>query len=448
MTEKRAENRTDLKRRLPQVLAALWLLAALPSALPSARAQGEAAAKPAAKVEPAPEAPMEASIKTFEFGNGAGAGQEAPRALSVNLDEGNYEVRLRLGDERVACDTTVKAESRRLMLLNARTLPGQFVERTFTVNIRTPRLKSGQSVRLKAREAGSLSWDSAPSRDSLRATLSLEFLGSHPGVRSVQIRRDERAATLFIAGDSTVTDQAEEPWAGWGQMLPCFFKAGLAIANYAESGESLRSFQNERRLQKITDTMRPGDALLIQFGHNDQKEHGEGIGAFTSYKASLKYFVAQAREHGATPILVTSMHRRSFDAAGRITNSLGDYPEAVRQVAREEKAALIDLNSMSRPLYEAWGPEGSKQAFVFYPANTFPGQSAPLKDPTHFNAYGAYELARCIVQGLRTSDTGDSNIKRFLLDEPAPFEPARPDPIGSIAIAPSASHPSQKPEGS
>ena len=385
-------------------------------------------------------AALEAEVKKFEFGNGARVGgeaaREAARALSVELPEGNYTVKLRLGDEVAASETTVKAESRRLMLLRVRTEPGQFVERSFTVNVRMPRLESGQSVRLKAREAGSLSWDHL---------LSLEFLGARPAVHSIEITRDERAPTLFIAGDSTVTDQAEEPWAGWGQMLPCFFKPGLAVANYAESGETLRAFQGERRLEKITDSLQPGDALLIQFGHNDMKEKGEGVGAFTTYKASLKHFVAQARAHGATPILVTPMHRRRFDEVGHVVETLGDYPEAVRQAAREEKVALIDLNSMSRPLYEAWGPEGSKQAFVHYAPNTFPGQTERLRDNTHFNIYGAYELARCIVEGLRASSVG---LKTFLIGQPAPFDPARPDAIGSISIPPSAARPSQKPQGS
>src|SRR5207302_2127569 len=101
------------------------------------------------------------------------------------------------------------------------------------------------------------------------------------------------------------------------------------------------------------------------------------------------------------PVLVTSMNRRTFGADGKITNSLGDFPEAVRQVAREEKVPLIDLHAMSAKFYEAMGPTDSTRAFVQYPANTFPGQPKELKDNTHFNAYGAYELARCVVEGIK-----------------------------------------------
>src|SRR5207253_156454 len=86
-----------------------------------------------------------------------------------------------------------------------------------------------------------------------------------------------------------------------------------------------------------------------------EMEKGEGVGAFTTYKASLKRFVEEARKRGGIPVLITPMHRRTFDAQGRIINSHGNYPEAVRQAAKEENVALIDLNEMSRPLYEAWG---------------------------------------------------------------------------------------------
>ena len=162
--------------------------------------------------------------------------------------------------------------------------------------------------------------------------------------------------TIYIAGDSTSTDQPREPFNSWGQMLTRFFKPEIAIANHGESGESLRGFLGENRWAKLLSVIRPGDYVLIQMGHNDQKEKGEGVGAFTSYKSDLKRFVSDTRQHGATPVLVTSMNRLTFDAAGKITNSLGDYPEAVRQAAKEENVALIDLNAMSKLFYEALGP--------------------------------------------------------------------------------------------
>src|SRR5207248_3988607 len=175
----------------------------------------------------------------------------------------------------------------------------------------------------------------------------------------------DQVPTLYIAGDSTSTDQPLEPFNSWGQMLTRFFKPEIAIANHGESGESLRSFIGERRLEKLMSAIKPGDWLFIQMGHNDQKERGEGVGAFTTYKADLKRFVKEARDHGATPVLITPMHRLNFaPGTGTIVNTLGDYPEAVRQAAQEENVALIDLNAMSKLFYEALGPRDAHLAFA------------------------------------------------------------------------------------
>ena len=122
-------------------------------------------------------------------------------------------------------------------------------------------------------------------------------------------------------------------------MLTRFFRPEIAVANHGESGESLRGFIVERRLEKLMSVIRPGHYLFIQMGHNDPKERGEGVGAFTTYKADLERFVAEARSHGATPVLVTSMHRLTFEAAGRIANSLGDYGGGAAGRTRAESGA-------------------------------------------------------------------------------------------------------------
>ena len=88
--------------------------------------------------------------------------------------------------------------------------------------------------------------------------LTLECLGARPGLRTLEISRNDAAVTVFLAGDSTVTEQADEPYAGWGQMLPLFFQPGVAIANHAESGLALNSFRSQRRLEKILHTLKPG----------------------------------------------------------------------------------------------------------------------------------------------------------------------------------------------
>jgi lysophospholipase L1-like esterase len=346
---------------------------------------------------------------------------DQPFFFTVDVPEGNYNVTVTLGDRKGTSKTTVKAECRRLMLEEVSTKKRKFETRSFTVHVRNPQIGSGgDKVRLKSRELSYLHWDNQ---------LTLEFNNSSPKVCAIEIARVDDAVTVFLAGNSTVVDQSQEPWAAWGQMIPVFFQPGkVAVANYAESGETLRAFAGEKRLAKILSLMKPGDYLFIEFAHNDQKPGGTHVDAFTTYKEELKRYIGEARRKGGIPVLVTSMHRRRFDDKGRVVNTLADYPEAARQTAREENVALIDLNEMSKAFYEALGPEQSKRAFVHYPANAFPGQTAELKDDTHFSTYGAYQLAKCVVAGIRKADPG---LARHLLPHLPPYNPAQPDPVAN-----------------
>lgn len=362
-------------------------------------------------------------------------GEHQPFFFAVNVPEGDYDVTLTLGDSQAESVTTVKAEARRLILEKVRVPRAKVFTKQFTVNIRYKELKDGQIVRLKKDEQDEFDWDHR---------LTLEFNNERPCVGSLEIEKNDHAVTVYIAGDSTVTDQRREPWAAWGQMLPRFFGPGVAIANHAESGESLKSFIAEKRLPKLLETMKSGDYLLIQFTHNDQKPGASHVDPFTSYKEYLKLYIDEARKRGAIPVLVTSMHRRNFDSEGKIVNTLAEYPEAMRELAKEQNVALIDLNAMSKILFEALGPEGTLKAFVHYPAGTFPGQSEELKDDTHFNNYGAYELARCVVEGIKVSNL---NLKRFLLPETGRFDPAHPDSATAWTLPPSPFVTEQKPEG-
>lgn len=361
---------------------------------------------------------------------------DKPFFFSVALPEGNYQVTVTLGDRQDASTTTVKSESRRLMLKEVSTQPGKFVTHSFTVNVRNSQIATGGAVALKPREQGVFHWDDK---------LTLEFSGQRPCLDAVEIVPVNNVVTVFLAGDSTVTDQTNEPYAAWGQMLPRFFKSSVAIANHAESGETLRAFRNEHRLDKILSQIRSGDYLFIQFTHNDQKPGADHLDPFTTYQEQLKYYIGEARMRGATPVLVTSMNRRTFDAAGRITNSLDDYPEAMRQTAKSEKVALIDLAAMSLAFYEALGPDLSVRAFVHYPAGTFPGQEKELKDDTHFNAYGAYELARCVVEGIRANKLG---LVKYLVDDAGRFDPSHPDPLEKWSLPASPFRVFAKPAGS
>lgn len=333
--------------------------------------------------------------------------------VSVREPEGNYRVTVELGGPQESA-TTVKAESRRLMLEHVVVPAAEKEKHSFVVNLRTPALSGSDNVHLKPREIGSLDWDDK---------LTLEFTGKHPSVRSIRIE-PVNVSTIYLAGDSTVVDQDKEPWAAWGQMLPVFFDDKIAVANHAESGETIRSFETERRWDKIMSTLRAGDWLFMQFAHNDQKP-GRGFVSISEYKDLLRKYIQLAQSKGAHPTLVTSMNRRTFDADGKIKLTLGEYPDAMREVAREQHVPLIDLNTMSKTLYEAMGPEGSVRAFVHYPANTFQDQPEPLKDDTHFNSYGALELAKCVVQAIRDLKLP---LAKELRHGVAKFDPAHPDP--------------------
>jgi lysophospholipase L1-like esterase len=362
--------------------------------------------------EPASATPTPAFIAPFT--------PSTPSAhFSIRLPEGNYRVTVRLGDRRTPTRTTIKAESRRLMIEDAVTIAGQFVTRSFVVNIRTPALTpppsnapGGDAVRLNTRESGSLTWDDK---------LTLEFLGSAATVASLDIEPVD-VPTVYLAGDSTVTDQPRAPAASWGQMLPRFFGPGIAVANHAESGETLKSFLTALRLDKILSRLHAGDWLLIQFGHNDEKQQWPQtyVDAATTYKAYLAAYVAEARRRGATPILITPPERRNFDAAGRIVASHRDYPDAMRALAREQSVLLIDLTAASKTLYESLGPVRAALAF-----------NGNGRDLTHHDNYGAYELAKIIVAGIRRNDP---KLAAYLAADSMDFDPAHPDPPESFAL--------------
>ncbi len=343
-----------------------------------------------------------------------GVTADGPFLFSVRAAEGDYRVRVLVGREDAESATSIKAELRRYVVRPQKLKAGETKWVEFGVNVRTPALPDGGEVRITKREVGTRTWDDR---------LTLEFLGDAPAVSAIEIEPDPDAVTVYLAGDSTVVDQLGEPWAGWGQMLPVFFKPGVVVANHAESGRAVSSFTAERRFEKIMSTLKAGDYVFMQFGHNDMKEKGEGMGPFQNYQKGLRAFIKAIRERGATPVLVTSMHRRWFNKDGTIQQTFGDYPEAMHQLAEQEGVALIDLQVMSRAFYEALGPERSKAAFVHYPAGTFPGQDKRLKDDTHHNNYGAYVLARCVVEGIKDLDLP---LASDLADDLPAFDPANP----------------------
>lgn len=355
-----------------------------------------------------------------------------PFYFSVKLPEGNYKVEVVLGGTAPA-NTTVKAESRRLMLDEVKTKANETLSQSFIVNVRTAKFGSN-SLKLKPNELSGLNWDDK---------LTLEFLGT-PSIQSIKITPVSKIKTLFIAGDSTVTDQNNEPWGSWGHFFTNFLTTDVVVANYACSGLALSSFKSGNRLEKILYLMQPGDYLFIEFGHNDEKAKGEGKGAWGQYTTLMKEFVSRAREKGGIPVLITPTQRRRFGDDGKLIPTHGEFPDAMRKVASELNVPLIDVTNMTTEMYESWGDSESKKAFAHYPANTFPGQEKSLADNTHFNSFGANEVAKCVVQGIRDLKLDIAkNIKSTVPN----YDPKKPASFKYWTLPVSASIETVKPDG-
>lgn len=362
---------------------------------------------------------------------------DKPFYFSVPVADGNYRVVVTLGSAKKAGHTVVRAESRRLMVESCSTKKGQYETYKFIVNKRSPEIAGGKRVSLKPREFGYLNWDDL---------LTLEFNGSAPAVKSIRIEPDTTATTIFLCGNSTVVDQEEEPWASWGQMIPRWFKDKVAISNHAESGLTARSFIAGHRLEKVLSMMKEGDYVICEFGHNDQKENRPGDGAWYHFQYQLKQFVDHVRGAGGSLIFVTPTQRRRFDDAThtKILETHGDYPNAMRDVAKREGVPLIELHDMTRDFFETLGFEGSKKALVHYPAHTFPGQEKALEDNTHFNPYGAYEVAKMVVMGMKRLGLPIViQVREDWLD----FDPLHPDNPETFQWYPANKRDVTKPDG-
>lgn len=361
---------------------------------------------------------------------------DSPIDFSVKVPDGNYRVTVTLGSKKRAAQTVVRAESRRHYTDLVATKKGRFQTVSFTVNKHEPMIDSQTRVKLKPRETAYKNWDDA---------LNLQFCGPAPAVQRITIEPDTTAVTVFLCGNSTVVDQEQEPWSSWGQMITRWFDERVVIANYAESGLSATTFLAQLRLDKILSQLRAGDYVICEFGHNDEKEKRAGDGAWYSYTRNLKIFADRVREKGGNIIFVTPTARRFFnDDQTTLRNTHGDYPEAMRTVARREQVPFIELNGMTTTFYETLGFEGSKRALVHYPANTFPDQPEPLADNTHFNPFGAWEIAKMIVMGLKTMG---SPLAEHLRADWQDFDPSHPDSPDEFVWYPSGLSNLTKPDG-
>lgn len=295
----------------------------------------------------------------------------------VDLPNGDYNVSLIAGDQEESSEIAITAELMQKVQATAKGA-GEFLEMDFSIA-----LVDGQ--------------------------LNLEFTGTAPKLNALVITKlPERTAgnqpTIYIAGDSTVQtyDPYWKPEAGWGQMLPRFFSDEIQIKNHSIGGRSTKSFIFQGRLDDILKVIQPSDYFLIQFGHNDATiSIPDRYASPADYKEYLRTYIHGAEQRGATPILVTPVGRRDFNAdTGKFNVSFPEYVNAMKEVAVEENTKLIDLSALSRAYYDSIGPEETKSVFLYTDPGVYTAFPNGSADNTHFQEYGAIQLARMVAQSI------------------------------------------------
>lgn len=212
--------------------------------------------------------------------------------------------------------------------------------------------------------------------------------------------------TIFMIGDSTMADKPYEngnPEKGWGQVLPLYFKDGIIIENHAKNGRSSKSFRGEGLWKVVEESIQPGDYVIIQFGHNDQKEKSSDrySAPETEYRQNLLRYIKEIRDKEGHPILATPIMRRRFDDDGKFYDTHGRYPEVVREVAQQEKVPLLDLHMKTRELIIAFGEERSKELFLHMPPGEYESFPEGKNDDTHLSPYGAFRICDLAIEEVK-----------------------------------------------
>ena len=206
--------------------------------------------------------------------------------------------------------------------------------------------------------------------------------------------------TIFIIGDSTVEDN-KPPFRGWGWALPEHVREGVTVRNHALSGRSSRSFREEGLFEPVARDLSAGDMLLIQFGHNDEKDDERHTDPDTTFPEELWRYCEAALSRGALPVLLTPVSRRFFVGDGSMLYTHGEYPRAIRRLAAEKNILLCDLKQDSRALFLELGPEKTAELFVRLAPGENPDFPDGHDDKTHFCAGGAAVIAGLVARELR-----------------------------------------------
>ena len=213
--------------------------------------------------------------------------------------------------------------------------------------------------------------------------------------------------SVYMIGDSTMANKKVEvyPETGWGQVFQNYFDSKVRVSNHAVNGRSSKSFIDEGRWKIVLDSLKRGDYVFIQFGHNDEKADKPVVYAdpSTTYRQNLEKYIVETIAQGATPILLTSIVRRKFDAVGKLIDTHGKYPDAVREVAANLKVELIDMQELTHALISSLGDEPSKKMYLW----TAPDPKFPegRKDDTHLSVEGAKIFAGLVAKEVRTLKT-------------------------------------------
>ncbi|MBI9039901.1 rhamnogalacturonan acetylesterase [Lutibacter sp.] len=212
--------------------------------------------------------------------------------------------------------------------------------------------------------------------------------------------------TVYTIGDSTMANKPnpeQNPERGWGQMLQPFFTENVIVDNRAVNGRSTRSFRNLKHWEPVYNSLKPGDYVFIQFGHNDGKltDSTRYTNPHSSYRHNLIRYVQETRGKGAIPVLFSSIARRKFNNEGVLLDSHGAYTLETRLVAQDLNVTFIDLQYYTELLEESYGPEKSKNLHLHF----MPGENdylpKGLDDNTHLSVLGATEIATIAVEELK-----------------------------------------------
>ncbi|HLT42512.1 MAG TPA: rhamnogalacturonan acetylesterase [Sphingobacteriaceae bacterium] len=218
--------------------------------------------------------------------------------------------------------------------------------------------------------------------------------------------KETRPITVFLIGDSTVADKPyriSNPEKGWGQVLPLYFDENVRVENYALNGRSTKSFIDEGHWEKVKSKIQSGDYVIIEFGHNDQKEDSPDRYADPDieYPRLLSKYIAETRERGGIPILASPIARRKFDERGYLLDTHGKYPDAVRQVALKEGVLFFDMHNKSKDLLLEFGPERSKQLFLHLMPGEYDNLPKGAVDDTHLSGTGAFKICDLAIEEIK-----------------------------------------------